>query len=888
MRSVRWLAYLLRSRRHDQELLEEIETHRLMAERRLRESGMTAGQADAESRRLMGNITMAREDGRAAWIPSWMEGVCQDVGYAFRILRRAPAFAAAMILVMALGIGATTGVFALVDGLVLRSLPVHEPDRLVYFSRPSFSYPIFIETRARGAQVFSTLAAWDMDRLNVAWNTELEPTEVLMASGEFYPLLGIGAAIGRTFSDEDDRIGGGREGLVAVLSHAAWQQRFRGDPSAIGRTIRIEQDTFTIIGVTPPGFFGVAPGLAPEITIPLTSAAEAERLRAPSASWVHLLGRLRDGVTLTQANTALRTFWPAVLEATTNPGMPAERRAIYLGRQTTLEPGHAGYSRVRNQFGRPLWMLFGLVALLLGVACASTANLLLARGVARQREIAVRLAMGASRGRLIRQMSTESLVWTVLASAAGLLLALWGGAALVSLMTTSQETIDLALSLNPRILLFSTGLALVTSAVCSLIPAFRATRLDPGATLKDTGQIGRTLLKGWSPGRVLVAAQVALTVLLLFAASLFIRSLDRTLSQDAGVDRQRVFVLSTDAEAAGLSGERLTLFYAQLLERLKGMPGVESASLSQYPPISGEDGAWTQSIAVDGASVPAAPGASTVYFNTISPGFFRTVGMRLVAGRDFGASDGPESSRVVIVNESLARRFFPGQNAVGRLVTIGRSTSRQDLRVVGIVQDAKYQRLQEDTRSIAYLPYVQHPPENLFAEVRVTTPNAAVCESIRGEVRHLDAVVPLRLETVSDRINESLVSERVMAILAAVLGLTAMVLACAALYGLLAYAVGRQTREIGLRLALGAEPSTVLRMVMTDSLGLIGIGVAAGLVASLWSGKLANGLLFQVSPRDPVSVLAAAGIMLAVACLAAFVPARRAARVDPVVALRME
>jgi predicted permease len=869
--------HFLRSRSADRDLAEEIETHRLMLEARL---GTSAG-----SRRAMGNITLAREEARAVWIAPWLESVWQDVAYAFRVVRRAPAFAASIILVMALGIGATTGVFGLVDGLVLKSLPVHRPDRLVYFSRPSFSYPVFQEVRARGAHVLSGLAAWDMDRLNIAWNTELEPTEVLMASGEFHSLLGISALLGRTFTQDDDRIGGGRSGLVAVLSHAAWQQRFGGDPSVLGRTIRIEQHTFSIIGVTPPGFFGVAPGLAPEVTIPLTSTARPDRLRSTTSSWVHLLGRLRDGIGIDEAKVALQTFWPAVLEATASPGMPADRRALYLGTQVSLESARAGYSRVRNQFADPLWILFGLVVLLLTVACASAANLLLARGAARQREIAVRLAIGASRTRLVRQMLTESLVWTTLASAAGLLLAVWGGTTLVSLMTTSQETIVLALTPNRRMLLFTVTLALLTAAISSLVPALRATRLDPAASLQATGQIG-AVSRRWSFGKSLVGAQVAVTIVLVFAASLFVRSLERVLAQDAGVDRQRVLVLATDAEAAGLEDDRMAAFYQQLLERLASVPGAESASLSMYPPISDEDGAWTQSIAADGAPVPSTPGASTVYFNTVSPGYFRTVALPLVAGRDFTTGDGPDAPRVAVVNESLARTFFPGQNALGRQITMGRNQNRQDLRIVGIVRDAKYQRMQEAPRRIAYLPHVQQPPENLFAEIRVAGAIAPVAESIRREVRALDAVVPMRLETITDRINQSLVTERIVAMLATALGLASLLLACAALYGLVAYTVARQTREIGLRLALGAERFAVLRTVMSESLVLVGLGIVVGGAAALWLGRYAGALLFQLSPRDPVSLVAAAGIMLLVACLAAFVPARRAARVDPVVALR--
>src|SRR5688572_19922940 len=399
---IRRLRHLFDRNRLDRELAEEIEIHRTMTEGRLRQSGLSDAAAAAESRRLMGNTALAREDARAAWVAPWIESVWQDVAYALRILRRAPGFAAAMILVMALGIGATTGVFGLVDGLVLRSLPVHEPERLVYFSRPSFSYPVLLETRARSGHVLSSVAAWDMDRFNIAWATELEPTEVLMASGNFYSMLGIRAAIGRTFGIEDDAIGGGNEGLVAMISHDAWQRRLRGDPSVIGRTLRIEQKTFTIIGVTPPGFFGVAPGLAPEVTIPLTSTANAVRLTSASSSWLHMLGRLNDGVTLRAANAALGTLWPAVLQATANPGMPAGRRAPYLARTTSLDPRSARHPGVRNRFAEPLWVLLELVTLLLTVACAGAANLTLARAVSRQREIAARLAIAGSRPRLIR------------------------------------------------------------------------------------------------------------------------------------------------------------------------------------------------------------------------------------------------------------------------------------------------------------------------------------------------------------------------------------------------------------------------------------------------------------------------------------------------------
>jgi predicted permease len=485
-------------------------------------------------------------------------------------------------------------------------------------------------------------------------------------------------------------------------------------------------------------------------------------------------------------------------------------------------------------------------------------------------------------------MLTESLVWTALASTAGLLLAFWGAGVLVSLMSTPQEPIILNEAVSPRIFVFTANLALLTAAVCSLGPAFFATRLDPVNGLKATGQVDGALLARRSAGRLLVAVQLAVTVVLVFGAALFVRSLNAVLSQDAGFERDTVIVVATDAEAAGYDGERLGRFYGQLRDRLSAIPGVRSASLSQYPPISDEDGAWTQSIAVDGMPVPSQPGRSSVYFNAISPGFFHTIGMPMVRGRDFADGDHASAPRVAIVNESLARRFFSGQDPLGRLITIGRNAARQDLQIVGLVQDAKYQRLQEEPRSIAYLPWLQHPPGNLFAEVHTSGGIATVVERVRQEVRGLDATVPVRIQTVSDRIRDSLATERVLALLGSALGLAALVLACAALYGLIAYAVSRRNREIGVRLALGATRAEVFRTVISDTLRLTAVGAAAGLGASLVLGRAAGRLLFQVAPTDPVALAVGCGAMLAVACLAGLVPARRAARVDPAVALRCD
>lgn len=887
----RRLDYWLHHHEIDADLAAEIEAHRAMKEEHLHSLGVQADEARWQSRRSLGNATLALEDARQIWIGPWIESVWQDVSYALRMVRRGPAFAASMILVMALGIGSISGVFGLVDALVLRSLPVRQPDQLVYLARPSFSYPQFTELRTRSTHFLSDLAGWSVERMYVDWENGLEPADVLTASGEFYSTLGVRPAAGRFFTTADDRIGAGPDGLVAVLSYAAWQRRFAGSPTVVGRTIRIDRRPFTIIGVAPRGFFGVAPGLAPEVTIPLTVLDNPERLRSTTSSRVHLLGRLRSGYTVASGDVALQTIWPGLMEATTSHDGPADQRAHFLSRTTSLESARAGYSRVRNRFEEPLKLLLALVGLLLGVATASAANLLLARGVARSREFAVRMAIGAGRLRVVRQVLTETLIWTIAGAGVGLLAASWGSAALISTMTTWEETIILETRPTWRVLAFTLTVAFITSAIAAVLPALRATRLDAGARLRTFGHIEGSSVRRWTIGRSLVALQIALTVLLLFGAALFGRSLLQILGQDAGVDRDAVLVVSTDAEAAGYERDRLPAFQQQLLERIQAIPGVQSASLSRYPPISDEDGAWTQSVAIDGAPITRDP-SRLVYFNVVSSDFFRTVGMRVVQGRDFTTADTPAAPRVVIVTESLARAFFPGQNAIGRRISIGRDKARQDLEIVGVVSDAKYQRLQEPARRIAYMPTAQIPDlfgeRNLFAEVRAGTAIASVGDAIRREIRLLDSTVPMRIHTVTDRIRESLVNERVLARLALIIGIAALVLACAGLYGLLTYTVSRQTSEIGVRLALGAERRAMLWMVLQQCLVLAAVGTAAGIGAALATGRLAVNLLYDVSGTDLFALTAAAAAMLIVAVCAGLIPAWRAAHVDPLIALRSE
>ena len=831
----------------------------------------------------MGNVTLAREDARAVWTWRWLADAAQDARYATRSLVRQPAFAIAAIAIVALGAGATLAVFGLLDALVVRSLPVPRPDRLVWFSNPAFSYPIYREVKARMA-VFDGVFGWNIDRSYVDWSGgrgELRATDVLEVTGDFFRTLRVGTSIGRTFGEDDGR--------VAVLTFDAWRSHFAEDPAAVGSEILVGDAAFTVVGVAPAGFFGVAPGLDPEVILPIAGryGAADPVLTSTTSSWLHLMARLKDGVGVEQAQAALGSIWPAVLEATTPGTMPAGRRAIYLGRVTRLEPGRTGFSPVRNQFADPLWLLMGLVGLLLAVACASVANLLLARGVHRRREIAVRLAIGAGPGRVFRQLLAESVVLTLAGTTLGILLASLEQTILVGLIQTSRNHAVLDTSIGWRSGALAVLLALAISALSAGLPTLQAVRGSVEAVLRRRDGDRFSRLRRMSPGTLLVALQVALAVVLLAGAAVFARSLTRVLGQDMGIDTSHVLIVSADAAAAGYKGSAQRAFHLTLLERLRRVPGVESAALSWVPPISNAMGDWTQSIGVDDA--PIATTGPSVYFNGISPHYFSTVGTRLRRGRDVAVSDTASTPRIVVVNEALARQFFSGLDPIGHRITIGRTAGRRNLEIVGVVEDAKYRTLQEPARNIAYLPIAQAEDvtngRDLFAEIRTATMPAVAADASRI-VRELDSRVPVRVETIAARIRDSTLSERLIAVLAAALGGAALVIACASLYGLLAYTVSRRRRDIGIRIAIGARPGSVIWAVQREALAVTLIGVAGGLAATAGLGRfLGAALLFQTAPTDPLALGVAAVLMLAVSAAAAFVPARRAAATDPLAAL---
>jgi predicted permease len=873
--------------RADRELQDELASHLEMHIDDAMRAGMSREDARRHAMIKLGGVVQVREQASDVRAGAAIEHAWQDVRQAGRLLWRQPRFTLLATVILALGIGAVTTVFALVNAVSLRPLPVVSPQELVWVRTPSFSYPVFREIRER-QQIFSGVFGWSLEDFDVKWGGETEITSSLVVTGAFYSTLRVQPVIGRAINEDDEGRGGlGRP--VAMISHGAWMRRFAGDPRVLGQIVVVGRQPFTIVGVTPRGFFGVAIGVAPDITIPATAMPLVdgdgpEELASTTSSWLHIMARLAPGIGLDKAQAGFQTLWPQVLEATARPGQPPERRARYLATRASLAPGATGFSRVRNRFEQPLWVLFGLVGVLLLVSCGAVTHLLFARGSVRQREFAVRIAVGAGRRRLASQLFIEGLLLAGISSLAGLTTAMWTSGLLVRMLSTAEERIALEIVLDWRVFAFTAGVAALMAVIFTVVPALRAARLDPGPILKAHARALDGGARGWRTGQIVVVSQMACSLVLVAGAALFLRSLVTLLSVDAGFDPGNLLVVRTEP-----SSDRTSWFgfYRELRDRIAAVPGVASVSLSMRPPI--DDGAWTQHVGVDGA--PPDEQAPQVYFNAVSPGYFETMKTRIVAGRDFLWSDESKAIPVVAVNQTLARTFFGDASPLGRRLTMGRDANQRIMEIVAIVADAKYGYLQSPTRPVAYLPYLQAPgmsDESIAAIVRTTVSPAGVSAPVRQVVRALEPESPIAIETAAERIRDSVVRERLLALVAAFIGQFALLLGCGALYGLMSHIVARRTNEIGIRIALGAERGAVLWMVMRDTLRLAVIGSIIGLLLVLWLGRVVEGFLFSIKATDPVSLLVATLALLAVAALAGYLPARRAAHADPVAALRAD
>jgi putative ABC transport system permease protein len=851
-------------------------------------SGLSADDARAAAKRDFGNVALIRETTREAWGWSSAERLILDVRYGYRALKGTPVVSFVAIFSLALGIGANTAIFSVLDTLLLRSLPVEAPGQLVLLGdgtgrRVEWTNPIWEEVRNR-PELFDGAFAVSSQRFNLALHGETAFVDGLWASGSMFDVLGVPAMLGRTFTQADDRPGGGQDGPVAIISHAFWQRRFGGAADVIGRSLAVERVPFTIIGVAPPQFFGVDVGRTFDIALPIGTATLVRGARAldqRSIKWLRIMIRLKPGQSAESGTAMLRALQPQIREATLPDDWHPEMLHKYLSEAFRLEPAANGDSALRERYRRPLTTIMVVVGLVLLIACANLANLLLARASARRQELSLRAALGASRLRIARQLLTESLLLSSAGALLGLLFAQWGSRLLVRQLSTVTSPVFLDLSIDWRILGFTAAAAVATAVLFGTAPAVLGTQVQPNDALKAQGR-GVIGDRPMGPGNLLVVVQVALSLVLLVAAGLFVRTFSSLASLNLGFDRP-VLVATVVIPSARIKPETRPELFRQLLEAAAAVPGVSSAALSEVTPL--DDSGWYNRIELpDGPPMSVSEGLT--YFNMLSPGWFRTYGTTMLAGRDFTSADTPDSPQVAIVNEAFARRFNGGRNPVGIRVLHPYPVVRE---VVGYVRDSVSQSLRDPVPPTLYISYGQQPQLPSFTSVSVraagesasllTKPLTAALAPVHG-----DLVVTLR--PVADRLDAALSQERVVAVLSAFFGALALLLAGLGLYGVTSYAVSRRRSEIGIRMALGAAPGGVVVLVLRRAVILISIGILIGSAVSLWASRFVSSLLFGLEPRDPLTLGVAIVVLATIGALAGWLPARRASRMDPVRALR--
>ncbi len=939
------------------EIVEEVSQH---LEDRYQEL-MTGGTKEDEARRLAleelsDEDLLARglrrvEQGvpQELTVPGGGEGnsllasIRQDIRYGLRMLAKSPGFTTVVVLSLALGIGANTAIFSLIDAVMLKMLPVRHPEQLTLlnwaaqgppgimpangiihslsgnmdqdktgrFTSTSFSYPTFEEIHARN-DVFSKVFAFaDPDPVNLNVNGQVEQVGAELVSGDYFSGLGLMAIAGRTITEADDKAGAAP---VTMISYGCWERRFGREASVVGKAITINNVPFTIIGVTPPEFFGLQPGRSLNVWLPLHSQPQVEprwteeghsKFISSDDWWVLIMGRLKPGISEAQAQPALEVAFHQSMAAqeeaaqkTGPPQKPSENETL-SGAQVVphleLGPASKGLDYLRQEFSKPLFILMAVVGLVLLIACANVANLLLARATVRQKEIAVRLAIGAGRRRIIRQLLTESVLVATLGGAAGLALAYWATGLLVAFMSSGREPITLSVHPDLRVLGFNAAVSLFTGVLFGLAPAFRGTRLDLTPALKESargGSLGAHRSARARLGKALVIAQVAATLLLLVGAGLFVRTLQNLETLNVGFNRYNILLFGIDPTQNGYKGERLESFYQELQRRLEALPGVRSASASNHTLIGG--GVSIGGISIQGdapkRTETGRDASGGVHFNSVGPGFFETMGIPLVLGRTLGPKDTPAAPKVAVINETLAHRYFADSNPIGRRIG-GDEKTTGDIEIVGVVGDASYADLRREVPPTVYYPYLQGPDQlgPMHFEVRTAGDPMHMVTSVRNIVQSLDKNLPLfNVKTQVEQIDQTLFQERLFAKLSSFFGLLALALACVGLYGIMSYAVARRTNEIGIRMALGAERDNILRMVMRETLVMVALGVGIGIPAALAATRIISSMLYDLKPTDPLTFIMSASVMIVVAAFAGYLPARRASRVDPIVALRYE
>ena len=903
------LGALVRHGRAESELDEELRFHMEMEVRKEQANGLTAEQARRNARVRFGGMEQAREQCRDVRGLTFLENLARDVRYGVRVLRKTPVFTAIAVLSLAIGIGANTAVFSLLDTILLRMLPVRNPEQLVVakwgtraamdfnatwatggvrdgvWTHNVFSWAIFSELRAHSRALTDVIGFSPLGPVNVGVNGPALSTGAMVVSGNYFPALGVGTILGRPITDDNDAA----DGLPsAVISYRFWERVFGLDPAAIGKTLYLNGQPCAVIGVTPKVFFGVSAGgfmMTPNVDVMLPIRWR-ERLEGAGAAkndwfgngffWIQVMGRLDPRVTGI-ARSELAAMVAGNLAEGNRHELGAELPHVYF------DPGGQGLDTLRQVYRKPLLILMVVVGLTLLMACANLAGLLLARAHARQREIMLRLAVGASRGRLVRQLLLEGAVLAGAGAAAGLAFAWWGVRMLLALVATGASPIPIDVTPDARVLAFTVAVSLATTFLFALAPALRATRVDVAAGLKEDIPIAGP--HRFAAGRSLLAVQVAVALVLLAGATLFTRSLANLRSVPLGFNPRHVTLFDVAPGKNGYDEVRGNQFYEHLWERLKQVRGVTSVSLSNERLVSG----WVSngSVAVEGG--PKEPEASE--FNFVGADFLQTMGIPLVLGRGIESRDIGPAPRVAVIDESLARKAFGSGSPVGRRFRWDLKDA-QDVEVIGVAKDAKYAKLRGDTPATVYAPYTQTPwgwPQQMTFEVRSVGNQAEVTAGIRRAVAEIDRMLPIaNLKTQEAQIDDSLAQEHLFASLVGLFSAITLALACVGLYGSVAYTVTRRTRELGVRMALGANRFAVLRMLLAQVALTVGAGLALGLPATWMLTRIVESQLYGIEPHDPAILAMACAGVVAVATIAALLPARRAMRIDPVRALRYQ
>jgi predicted permease len=901
----RRLDMLLNRRRFQRELDEEMRLHLELRREQQIAAGLTPDAAHWSAQRRFGNMTRIKERSQVAWGWDWLETFLQDAGYGLRSMRRAPAITVVALISLALGIGANTAIFSFLDAVMLRSLPVKDPQQLVklgvadwggitdiFATTDLYSYPFYREFQRKNAVFSDTAAIFSI--INdvhgfVDNRQETERIHVQTVAGTYFQTLGVGAQKGRMLNDGDDSSEGDHP--VVVISDGFWKRSLGGDPSVLNHTLRLGNTVFYIVGVAPAEFFGTKVGVAPDAWAPLSMAQIIPpgwgRYNGNFSQSLYILGRLKPGVTMEQATANVNVLFPQILRSFPDAKLTQENLARLGRAHVQLKSMARGLSDLRRTYSEPLKILMAIVALVLLIACANIANLLLARSTARARELAVRQALGAGRMRIVRQLLTESLLLALAGGAMGIGLAAAANRLLLRMISDGSDSVPLDVSLNLWLLSFTLAVTICTALLFGSLPALRATHLQLVDSLKSGrgafSAAGRT-----SMGKILVVSQVALSLVLLVGALLFVRTLVNLNRVDTGFNKQNVLRMNIDSAVSGYKDgdPRLTALFKQIEDRVNALPGVRAASFSAF---SFGEGGWMTLIRIPGMPLDR---SVEVIHNITGDAYFKTMQIPIVAGRSFGPQDTATSQHVAIISENVARKLFPAGSPVGRTYFIGTDDSQDPVsekQVIGVAKDVKFGDLQEPMRYIDYFPYSQREWGFGNFEVRYSGDVSAISEEVQQAIHAVDRRLPITdITTLDEQVARSFNNQTIVAELSAFFALAAVFLSCIGLYGLMSYLVSRRTGEIGVRMDLGANPSRVAWQVMREIALLVIAGIVMGVAVSLSGIHLVRNMLYGLSAADPFSVTAAIGLLLFAGMASGYLPARRASRVDPVVALRDE